>query len=53
MLIVVSGKVCGSSMTFLFALLLLFFFYYRFTLIDTAIHTYMVRENGFMTLRAK
>jgi hypothetical protein len=34
-------------------LLPLFFFNYCFTLVSTALHAYMVRENGFMTLRAQ
>jgi hypothetical protein len=35
------------------AVLFLFFFNYRFALVNTALHAYMVRENRFMTLRAQ
>jgi hypothetical protein len=41
----------GPSM--ILVLLSLFFFNYCFTLVSTALHAYMVRENGFMTLRAQ
>jgi len=50
---VVPPNVAGPSMTFLAALLALFFFDYCFTLVNTTIHAYMVRENGFMTLGAE
>ena len=40
-------------MTFLVDVLSFFFLDYRFTLVNTAIHTYMVRKDGFMTLRAQ
>jgi hypothetical protein len=35
------------------SLLFLFLFDYRFTLIGTTIHAYMMRKDGFVTLRAK
>jgi|GEM_PF-6753708 len=37
----------------LVAELLFFFLDYRFTLVSTAVHTYVVRQNGFTALRAK
>jgi hypothetical protein len=40
-------------MTFLVDVLSFFLLDYRFTLVSTAIQTYMVRKDGFMTLRAK
>jgi hypothetical protein len=49
----VPPNVAGPSMTFRAALLALFFFDYCFTLVNTTIHAYMVRENGFMTLGAE
>jgi len=51
--LVVPPTLAGPSMTFLVALLALFFLDYCFTLVSTAIHAYMVRENGFMTLGAQ
>jgi len=46
-------KIGGSSMKSLVAELLFFFLDYRFTLVSTAVHTYVVRQNGFTALRAK
>jgi len=51
--LVVPPTLAGPSMTFLATLLALFFFDYCFTLVNAAIHAYMVRENGFMALGAE